>query len=1282
MLHTIWNRKRRSLRPARRGAVVGVASLGLLASILVGASPASASTSDTVSGGAFGIDASLLGLSLLSPTPSVTLPANGAATHGDALGASVPGLLSTGDVTAATGATGVGTAAETVTSSASVANLDVSAANLLTAGAVSSSCTSNALGSTASIAVTNLDVLGTIVPVGDDTSPNFNLVVPGLSGVATITLNKQTVTNTVGATSLTVDALQITLLGVLNPNTVINVAQSTCGAAGSDINLPPTIASNGVNPSSGPAIGGTTITVTGTGFGPGTTLTVGGQPATDVTPDAAGTSLTAVTPAGTAGPADVTVTTPVGSASDPTGFTYIAAPTIATTDGVTPSSGPIAGGTTVTITGTNLTGATAVTFGGTPATGVTVVNPTAITATTPAHAAGPADVSVTTPGGTVADPGGFTYDAVPTISADGVSPNVGPLGGGTHITITGTGFAAPATVTVGGTPATGVTVVSPIEITATTPAGTAGAADVTVTTPGGAVTDSGAFTYTASPTIATVGGVVPDAGPLAGGTPVTINGANLTGAATVEFDGVPATDVTVVSPTEITATTPAGIVLGPVNVTVTTPGGPSTDPDGFTYESAPTIATTDGVTPDSGPTAGGTAVTITGTNLLGTTSVTFGGTAATSFTVNSATSVTAITPAGAAGPVDVTVSTTSAPAATDHDGFTYVAPPTINATDGVTPDSGPTTGGTPVTITGTGFTGATAITFGGVPATQVLVSPDGTSIDATTPAGTAGPADVSVTTPGGTATDPGAFTYVGRPTITTPGGINPDAGPTTGGTTVTIIGTGFTPDTTVTVGGQPATDVTPNAAGTSLTAVTPAGTAGPADVKVTTAEGSTTDSGGFTYDAVPMVGTVSPGTGSTSGGTPITIEGTGFAGPAAVTIGSSPATDVTVVSPTEMTAETGPGTAGTYGVTVATPGGSSTGGQFVYAASVNPPPPNPTTPPVVNGITPTSGAPAGGNPVEVVGTGLCGVTSVTFGGTPGTDLSVNSACTIITVDAPAGSGTVAVVVNGPGGAGVSPTSYTYIEPGYWMLASDGGVFSFGGAQFYGSEGGQKLNEPIVTMADTPDHKGYWLFAADGGVFSFGDAKFYGSVPGVLQPGQKLNAPVVAAEATPDGKGYRLFAADGGVFDFGDASFVGSLPGIDITPNKPIVAAVSAPIGQGYVLVAGDGGIFTFGDGNFEGSLGGQSASGIVSISETASGNGYWIFSNNGAVHSFGDAVNYGSEAGVALNKPIAFGVATTTSAGYWLFGVDGGVFTFGDAPFLGSLGGLKLNEPILGGIGF
>ncbi|MGH9041590.1 MAG: hypothetical protein ACRDZ3_15325, partial [Acidimicrobiia bacterium] len=106
--------------------------------------------------------------------------------------------------------------------------------------------------------------------------------------------------------------------------------------------------------------------------------------------------------------------------------------------------------------------------------------------------------------------------------------------------------------------------------------------------------------------------------------------------------------------------------------------------------------------------------------------------------------------------------------------------------------------------------------------------------------------------------------------------------------------------------------------------------------------------------------------------------------------------------------------------------------------------------------------------------------------------------------------------------------------GYWLVAADGGIFTYGDAAFYGSTGSVKLNKPIVGMASTPSRQGYWMVATDGGIFSFGDAGFFGSTGSV-----NLNKPIVGMAATPTGKGYWFVAADGGMFVFGDAKFWGS-----------------------------------------------------------------------------------------------------------------------------------------------
>jgi hypothetical protein len=155
----------------------------------------------------------------------------------------------------------------------------------------------------------------------------------------------------------------------------------------------------------------------------------------------------------------------------------------------------------------------------------------------------------------------------------------------------------------------------------------------------------------------------------------------------------------------------------------------------------------------------------------------------------------------------------------------------------------------------------------------------------------------------------------------------------------------------------------------------------------------------------------------------------------------------------------------------------------------------------------------------------------------------------------------------------------YEQAGYRFVASDGGVFDFGDAAFWGSTGGITLNKPVVGLANTVTGHGYWLVASDGGIFSFGDARFFGSTGGIT-----LNKPIVGMAATPSGHGYWLVASDGGIFSFGDARFFGSTGGV--TLNKPIVGMAATPDGKGYWLIASDGGVFSFGDAHFFGSTGG------------------------------------------------------------------------------------------------
>ena len=244
--------------------------------------------------------------------------------------------------------------------------------------------------------------------------------------------------------------------------------------------------------------------------------------------------------------------------------------------------------------------------------------------------------------------------------------------------------------------------------------------------------------------------------------------------------------------------------------------------------------------------------------------------------------------------------------------------------------------------------------------------------------------------------------------------------------------------------------------------------------------------------------------------------------------------------------------------------------------------------------------------------------------------------------------------------------------GLWLVGSDGGIFNYGNAGFYGSTGGVDLNKPVVAMAATPDGRGYWLAASDGGIFAYGDAGFYGSTGGV-----DLNKPVVAMAATPDGRGYWLAASDGGIFAYGDAGFYGSTGGTRL--NRPVVAVVGTPDGRGYWLVASDGGIFSYGDAGFYGSTGGLTLNKpIVAMTTTPDGLGYWLVASDGGIFSYGDAAYYGSTSGTAIGSPVVAMAATPDGLGYWLITSDGGIYPFGDAASFGSPGGLALNKPVVG----
>ncbi len=728
------------------------------------------------------------------------------------------------------------------------------------------------------------------------TEPAITSFSPSTAGSgATVTI---TGNNLGGVTSVTFGGVPAASFTVLSGTSIKAVVGS--GASGDIVVVSPagTASASGFMYSAPPMVSsfapqsasvGTTVTIKGSYFTGATSVSFGGKVAASfIIVDA--NTISAVLGDGATG--SVSVTTPYGIGSLD-GFTFLPIPTFSYF-----SPTYAATGSTVQIVGTNFTGTTSVSFGGIPASSFTVVSPTLVTAIVGAGATG--EVSLTTPYGTVTR-SGFNYIPPPVILS------FSPTSAATRrvVTITGTNLSNVTSVSFGGVPANLFSIVNSTTIQAYVGEGGA-SGSVTVTSPSGSSSLAG-FTYLPPPTITSFS---PASGPI--GTTVTITGTNFTGTPVVEFGGTAARSVTVVSPTTIK------VVTGPGRtgtIRVYTPTGDATSLESFTFQYTP--PTIQSFIPLSG--TKGTAVTIFGTDFFGYPSVSFGAVASSSATVNSSTRITAIVGEGASG--DVVVTTLGGTATLP--GFTYIQPrPTINQ---FLPSSGTT--GSAVTIKGTYFLGASSVTFGGIPASSFIVNSN-TSITAIVGAGTSG--KVVVTTPGGSSTDGGTFTY-GNPVISS---FSPaSAGK---GAEVEITGSGFYNVYSVTFGGVPAASFKQNSY-TSITAVV--GDGGTGDITVF-AQGAKAESTGFTFtSSITTITSVAPAI--ASNGITVTITGYNFTGATAVTFGGIPAKSFEINSASTITAVVGGGNSGAVSVT--TPSGKANFEGFIY-----------TNAPIISGFTPES----------------------------------------------------------------------------------------------------------------------------------------------------------------------------------------------------------------------------------------------------------------------------------------------------------------------------------------
>ncbi len=838
-----------------------------------------------------------------------------------------------------------------------------------------------------------------------------------------------------------------------------------------------------------------------------------------------------------------------------------------------------------------------------------------------------------------AHPGGNGYinlqwtPSAPTIIS--VVPGEGPATGGTPITITGTNLAgdssSPVEVTVGGRTLT-ITSDSSTQIVGTVPPGTPGPADVTVTTDGGSVTKSGAFTYlSVSPvsittsslpagvletpypdvTLSATGGATPYSWS-ATGLPPGLSLDSVSG----ELSGVP-TRAGDFDPTFVVtdADNQTDSVPLPVTIAPSPPPNPSsmiilatpsTVPFGNAVLFSATVSGSAGV-----PT--GTVAFSLGTTPLCTASLVGGAGSCSS----------SAAPEGAAQTVSGEYSGSSTYAPTSATTPLTVTPPVAPLPSRTTAEASPN-----VTTYGTSVSYGAIVSSNspGTPTGQVDFSIGSTSLcHATLAAGNA-------------SCDSAAAPLGPHQLVVADYHGDHDFGASSGSATVSI---------------------SAGPTSTSLTAIPPASTFGQS----------------VTYTAA--VSTSGSGPSRPSGqvrfsiGSRVLCVATVHGSSASCSSSAAPAGNQTLVASYGGDVNFA-GSSASLTYRVATAPTRTTGGPTPVTAAFGSPVSYRAQ------VSSSRGVPTGQVSFSIGTLALCTASLVKGSGNcSATNAPVGTNQTVsITYlgDANFNSSSAGAALNvsaGSPGCSTSGSGTPSAAGGYWLLSQTGTVFSCGNAPPFGPVSAQPPGTPIIGLAWSSGDDGYWLATASGGVFAYGAAPFYGSMGGT-----PLNQPVVGMAATPGGGGYWLVASDGGVFAFGDAHFYGSMGGTHL--NQPVVGMTVTPDGGGYWLVASDGGIFAFGDAHFYGSMGGTHLNQpVVGMAPTSNGHGYWLVASDGGIFAFGDAPFFGSMGGTPLNRPVVGMAPTTTGAGYWLVASDGGIFAFGDAGFYGSAADQPLSSPMI-----
>jgi uncharacterized protein (TIGR03437 family) len=703
---------------------------------------------------------------------------------------------------------------------------------------------------------------------------------------------------------------------------------------------------------------GAEVTIIGTNFTGSNSVKFNGTSASTFTVDS-NTQIRANVP-GEATTGNISVTSGIGTGLSANNF--VVTPAI---DSFTPTSG--VAGAEVTIAGSGFTGASSVQFNGISASTFTVDSHSQINVIVPVGAS-TGKISVTTAGGTVQSASDFT---LPGPSINSFSPGSGAVG--VEITITGTNFNGANSVKFNGFSASTFNVDSNTQIRANVPLG-ATTGKITVTTLGGTTLSANDFLV-----IPVISSFSPASG--VAGAEVTISGSSFSGATGVQFNGISASTFTVDSNTQVRAIVPASATTG--KISLTTPGGTALSSTDFGV-SPPSITS---FTPASGLT--GTEVTITGSNFVGVSSVTFNEISASTFTVDSNTQIRATVPATAAtGKISVTTPGGTALSATDF----IIPAPMVNS---FSPASGLV--GAEVTITGSNLVSATDVKFNGASASTFTVD-SATQIRVTVPV-TATTGKISVTTPGGTGVSAGDFTV--GPVIAS---FTPASA--VANTEVTITGSNFTGTTSVQFNSVGALFIVDSA--TQIRATVPA-SASTGKISVTTGVGTHLSATDFLV--TPVISSFTPANGLAEA--QVTITGISLAGTTSVTFNGTSATTFTVNSSTQITA-TVPIGATTGKISVTTGGGTAMSAtNFTILA------------PNISSFTPTSSLV--GVQITIIGSNFTGAASVKFNATSATTFAVNSA-TQIAATVPTGATTGKISVTTGGGTATSAADFTVIPP--------------------------------------------------------------------------------------------------------------------------------------------------------------------------------------------------------------------------------------------------------------